>query len=87
MLLYGDMSPQILDNFSILINEIFAPLLTNLLNRIDWPNELKDDIATKFHDLTESVAVVKGKLNHKTFLPLPLNMSEVLVVGQQIVEG
>lgn len=87
MLLYGDLSSQTLENFSIIIEEIFAPLLSNPLNQGTWPIELQHDVTEKFNDLMESVAVVKGNLTNKTFLPLPMNIERVLEVGEQIING
>lgn len=87
MLLYGDLSPQTLDNFSIIIEAIFAPLLSNPMNQHGWPIELQHDVTEKFNDLLESVAVVKGNLSNKTFLPLPMNIDRVLEFGEQIIDG
>lgn len=87
MLLYGDLSSQALDMFSIIVKEIFAPLLSNPLNQIRWPIELQHDVTQKFDNLIESVAVVKGNLSNKTFLPLPMNIDRVLEFGEQIIDG
>lgn len=87
MLLYGDLSSQTLDNFSIIVEQIFAPLLSNPSNQCRWPIELKHDVTEKFNDLLESVAVVKGNLSNKTFLPLPLNIDRALEFGEQIIDG
>lgn len=87
MLLYGDLSSQTLDNFSIIIEKIFAPLLSNPLNQRRWPIELQHDVMEKFNDLMESVTVVMGNLSNKTFLPLPINIDRVLEFGEQIIDG
>lgn len=87
MLLYGDLSSQTLDNFSIIVEKIFAPLLSNPLNQCRWPIELQHDVTEKFNDLMESVTVVVGNMSNKTFLPLPMNIDRVLEFGEQIVDG
>lgn len=87
MLLYGDLSSQTLDNFSIMVEQIFAPLLSNSLNQSWWPIELQHDVMEKFNDLMESVTIVKGSVSNKTFLPLPMNIDRVLQFGEQIIDG
>lgn len=87
MLLHGDISSNALEHFSIIIGEIFAPLLNNPLNQINWPKLLKNDMIEKFHNVLENVAVVKGTLNNKTFLPLPINIQEVLDDSESIING
>lgn len=84
VLLFGDVSSHHLGSFNVIMDEIFAPLLNNSMNQM-WPKLLRDDIASKFHDVGESVAVVLGNLNNKTYLPLPINISEVLEKGERIL--
>lgn len=87
MLLYGDISSNTLDSFTILIDEIYGSLLNNPLNQCAWPKLLQKDVADKFYEILESVAVVKGFLNNKTFLPLPMNVKEFTETVEQIVLG
>lgn len=87
MLLYGDVSSNTLDTFTILIDEIYGALLNNPLNRCTWPKLLQKDVSDKFYEILENVAVVKGFLNNKTFLPLPMNVKEFTETVEQIVLG
>lgn len=87
MLLYGDMSPNTLDTFTVLIDEIYGSLLNNPLNQSAWPKLLQKDVSDKFYEILENVAVVKGCLSNKTFLPLPMNVKEFTETVEQIVLG
>lgn len=87
MLLYGDISSNTLDTFSVLIDEIFGALLNNPLNQKLWPKLLTRDISENFFDALENVAVVKGYLCNKTFLPLPMNSKAFSETVEQIALG
>lgn len=87
MLLYGDISSNTLDTFTVLIDEIYGSLLNNPLNQNVWPSLLQKDISDKFYEVLENVAVVMGYLSNKTFLPLPMNVKEFTETVEQIVLG
>lgn len=87
MLLWGDMSPNTLDTFTVLIDGIYGALLNNPLNQNVWPKFCSKDVGEKFHEILDSVAVVKGYLSNKTFLPLPMNGKEFTETVEQIVLG
>lgn len=87
MLLYGDISSNTLDTFTVLIDEIYGSLLNNPLNQSEWPKFLQKDVSDKFYDVLENVAVVMGNLSNKTFLPLPMNLKEFTETVEQIVLG
>lgn len=87
MLLYGDISSNTLDTFTVLIDEIYGSLLNNPLNQNAWPKLLQKDVSDKFYEVLENVAVVMGYLSNKTFLPLPMNVKEFTETVEQIVLG
>lgn len=87
MLLYGDISSNTLDTFTVLIDEIYGSLLNNPLNQSVWPKLLQKDVSDKFYDVLENVAIVIGNLSNKTFLPLPMNVKEFTETIEQIVLG
>lgn len=87
MLLYGDMSSNTLDTFTILIDEILGSLLNNPLNQNQWPKLVTKDISDKFSEVMENVAILKGNLSNKTFLPIPMNVQEFTETVEQIVLG
>lgn len=87
MLLYGDISSNTLETFTVLIDEIYGSLLNNPLNQNAWPKLLQKDVSEKFYEVLESVAVLRGSLSHKTFLPLPMNVKEFTETVEQIVLG
>lgn len=87
MLLYGDISSNTLDTFTVLIDDICGSLLNNPLNQRTWPQLLQKDVSDKFYEVLENVAVVRGSLSNKTFLPLPMNVKEFTETVEQIVLG
>lgn len=87
MLIYGDISSNTLNAFTILINDIFGSLLNNSQNQNLWPKTLTKEISDKFYEILDNVAIVKGNLTNKTFLPLPMNGGQFSDMVEQIVLG
>ncbi|MEQ2304474.1 hypothetical protein AMECASPLE_027335, partial [Ameca splendens] len=76
-LVYGDLSSAPLDQFSALVGEVVAPLLSNKKNHIKWPQVVSQDIRHHIHCLKTSVLVVSGQVQGKTLLPLPAGSEKV----------
>lgn len=87
MVIYGDISSNTLNAFTMLINDVFGSLLNNLLNQKSWPKLLAKEISEKFYEVLENVAVVKGNQTNRTFLPLPMNVDTFSETVEQIVLG
>lgn len=87
MVIYGDISSNTLNAFTMLINDVFGSLLNNLQNQKSWPNLLAKEISEKFYAVLENVAVVKGNQTKRTFLPLPMNVEKCSETVEQIVLG
>uniref|UniRef100_A0A3Q2SZQ2 Dynein axonemal heavy chain 9 n=1 Tax=Fundulus heteroclitus TaxID=8078 RepID=A0A3Q2SZQ2_FUNHE len=80
-LVYGDLSSAPLDQFSALV---VAPLLSNMINHIKWPQVVSQDIRHHIHSLTTSLLVVSGQVRGKTLLALPAGVEKV---EQSALEG
>nr|XP_004569740.1 dynein heavy chain 9, axonemal [Maylandia zebra] len=76
-LFYGDLSYAPLDQFSALVEEVIAPLLSNSNNYIQWPQVVVQDIKCHVHSLKNSVFVVSGQIQGKTLLPLPAGSERI----------
>ncbi|XP_030610318.1 dynein axonemal heavy chain 9 isoform X3 [Archocentrus centrarchus] len=76
-LVYGDLSYAPLDQFSALVEEVIAPLLSNSKNCTQWPQVVSQDIKCHFHSLKTSVFVVCGQVQGKTLLPLPAGSEQL----------
>ncbi|XP_075314376.1 dynein axonemal heavy chain 9 [Odontesthes bonariensis] len=76
-LVYGDLSHAPLDQFSALVEEVVAPLLSNSNNHAQWPRVVSQDIRRHVHSLKTSVVVVSGHVQGKTLLPLPAGSERV----------
>lgn len=87
MVIYGDISSNTLNAFTMLINDVFGSLLNNLLNQKLWPKLLAKEISDKFYEVLENVAVVRGNQTNRTFLPLPMNVVKFSETVEQIVLG
>ncbi|CAG5911397.1 unnamed protein product [Menidia menidia] len=70
-LVYGDLSHAPLDQFSALVEEVIAPLLSSCTNHAQWPQVVSQDIRQYVHSLRNSVFVVSGRVQGKTLLPHP----------------
>lgn len=87
MVIYGDISSNTLNAFTMLINDVYGSLLNNLLNQKSWPKLLAKEISDKFYEVLENVAVVRGNQTNRTFLPLPMNVGTFSETVEQIVLG
>uniref|UniRef100_A0A3B5KZ59 Dynein, axonemal, heavy chain 9 n=1 Tax=Xiphophorus couchianus TaxID=32473 RepID=A0A3B5KZ59_9TELE len=76
-LVYGDLSSAPLDQFSALVGEVVAPLLSNMKNHIKWPHVVSQDIKHHVHSLKTGVLVLSGQVQGKTLLPLPAGFEKV----------
>ncbi|KAJ3249578.1 hypothetical protein HDU78_000105 [Chytriomyces hyalinus] len=70
-LIMGDLSSNPLEFLSILLEEVYLPLLTNPKNLEAWPEVVANDVLRHFHQLNGAVYVISGKSKGKTMLPLP----------------
>uniref|UniRef100_A0A3Q3DHJ9 Dynein axonemal heavy chain 17 n=1 Tax=Hippocampus comes TaxID=109280 RepID=A0A3Q3DHJ9_HIPCM len=76
-LVCGDLSCSPLDQFSALIEEVVAPLLSNSRNHTDWPQVVAQDVRHLIHSLKSSVFVMSGQVQGKTLLPLTVGLESV----------
>ncbi|KNC98871.1 dynein beta chain, flagellar outer arm [Spizellomyces punctatus DAOM BR117] len=67
----GDLSANPLEFLSVLLEEVYLPLLTNPKNLESWPEVVANDVLRHFHQLNGAVYVISGKSKGKTMLPLP----------------
>ncbi|KAJ3220317.1 hypothetical protein HK099_004389 [Clydaea vesicula] len=67
----GDLSSNPLEFLSVLLDEVYLPLLTNSKNLENWPEVVANDVLRHFHNLNGAVYVISGKSKGKTMLPLP----------------
>ncbi|CAN9508871.1 unnamed protein product [Ophioblennius macclurei] len=67
----GDLSYTPLGQFSALVEEVVAPLLSNSQNQAEWPQVVSQDIRHHVHSLQNNVLVVSGRVQGRTLLPLP----------------
>lgn len=52
------MSPKPIDDLSILVDEVFYPLLTNEQNQRGWPEVIKKDMEIQLQELRNTIAEV-----------------------------
>lgn len=60
-LIIGDLSGSQLDHLSVLIEEIYLPLLQNQRNVEAWPEVVVEDVIRHFEKLNGSVYVINGQ--------------------------
>lgn len=71
-LIMGDLGTNPLEFLSILLEEVYMPLLSNPKNLELWPDVVAFDVLRHFHQLNGAVYVISGKSKGRTMLPLPL---------------
>uniref|UniRef100_G3NCH8 Dynein, axonemal, heavy chain 9 n=1 Tax=Gasterosteus aculeatus aculeatus TaxID=481459 RepID=G3NCH8_GASAC len=76
-LLYGTLSHAPLHQFSALVEEVVAPLLSNSRNHSEWPQVVSQDVRRHVHSLQTNVFVVSGRVQGHTLLPPPAGSDSV----------
>lgn len=61
-LVFGDISARPMHDVSILLDDIFYPILNNINNQTEWPEVIKKDIDLHIQDLRNAIAEVSVKL-------------------------
>lgn len=56
---------------------MFAPILSNPLNREGWPKCVGDDVLKHVHSFRTTVLEVRGKVLGQTLLPMPVGTEKV----------
>jgi dynein heavy chain, axonemal len=54
------MSPKPMNDISILLDEVYYPILNNPANQEGWPDIIKKDIDSHIQDLRNVIAEVSG---------------------------
>ncbi|XP_069187118.1 dynein beta chain, ciliary-like [Procambarus clarkii] len=72
--IFGDISPQPLDQLSTLIEEVIIPMLENPANRSGWPEMVCEDLSQQLYSLRGTVYRMWGQLRGQTLLPLPFGL-------------
>ncbi|GAB0093903.1 hypothetical protein DMENIID0001_090950 [Sergentomyia squamirostris] len=86
-IIFGDTSSRSIEDLAVLVEEVFFPLLSNQLNRIDWPEPIAKDVESHMQELRDVVAEVRGNIVNKTILPMPITIARVLETCANIVAG
>ncbi|PSN39336.1 Dynein beta chain [Blattella germanica] len=87
ILIFGDISAKPIDELSVLVQEVFVPLLSNPLNQTTWPQVVANDVMKHVYELKNIVYEVRGKINGQTLLPMPVGVERVHEVEQTIIES
>lgn len=71
-LAFMELSKSVLENMSLLCQEVFLPVLANPQNQHGWSDLVsKDLIENKFHNFLSTIYVTIGEVKGRTMLPIP----------------
>ncbi|KAI4493969.1 hypothetical protein M0802_009345 [Mischocyttarus mexicanus] len=84
LLIIGDLSHRVVDQLATLIDNVFAPLLSNSNNHRDLPDVAIQDISKHVHSLRGTLYQVKGQVNGRTVLPMPAGLEKVTEVERLV---
>ncbi|CAG7717651.1 unnamed protein product [Allacma fusca] len=76
-LIYGDLSPQLLENLVTNMEEIIGPISWVDMNDEKWPDQVVSDSKERSQIISNTLHSLKGQLKGKTWLPVPLNLLEL----------
>jgi dynein heavy chain len=57
-IIFGDTSNRPMNDLSVMLDEIFYPMLNNPVNQEGWPDVIKKDVETQVQDLRNLLAEV-----------------------------
>ncbi|KAG5679915.1 hypothetical protein PVAND_009451 [Polypedilum vanderplanki] len=86
-IIYGDMSPNPINDLSVILDEIVYPILSNPLNQENWPEVIKKDVDSHVQELRNVIAEVKGSISNQTVLPMPITIDKVFDVESALQAG
>uniref|UniRef100_A0A182T979 Dynein heavy chain tail domain-containing protein n=1 Tax=Anopheles maculatus TaxID=74869 RepID=A0A182T979_9DIPT len=86
-IIYGDLTPNPIDDLSILVDEIFYPMINNPQNQEGWPTAIVKDIDNHVQELRNIISEVKGNIINQTLLPMPIAIDNIMQVGEEVLEG
>ncbi|BFF92572.1 dynein beta chain ciliary [Drosophila madeirensis] len=86
-LMIGDLLPNPLKNLSVLLDEVFFPLLNNPANQVGWTSVIANDMKTESQKMRNGIAQMMGLLINRTILPLPICMDEVMDAAPAVAAG
>lgn len=83
----GDILPNVLENLSVLCDDVIFPVVNNPVNQDGWTSVIVNDMKTESQDLRNGIAQMKGIVINRTILPLPICIDEVMDCAPQIASG
>ncbi|KAL9898325.1 dynein beta chain, ciliary [Glossina fuscipes fuscipes] len=86
-LMIGDILPNVLENLSVICDDVIFPLLNNPVNQNGWTSVIVNDMKTESQDLRNGIAQMKGLVINRTILPLPICIDEVMESAPAIAKG
>ncbi|XP_037911922.1 dynein beta chain, ciliary-like [Hermetia illucens] len=86
-LLIGDVSPKPLEDLSVLVDNVFLPILSNPQNHEGWTAVIEKDVQMEIQNLRNNIAEFKGIMINRTILPMPITIDEVMKIAPQIARG
>ncbi|XP_058061407.1 LOW QUALITY PROTEIN: dynein beta chain, ciliary-like [Anopheles bellator] len=86
-IIYGDLTPNPIDDLSILVDEIFYPMINNPQNQEGWPTAIVKDIDSHVQELRNIISEVKGNIINQTLLPMPISIDNIMQVGEEVLQG
>lgn len=86
-LIYGDLATRTIDQLSVLVEEIFVPLLAFKENYKAWPTMVGQDVQKQIHSLKSTVHQVRGQVSGETILAMPVGVDEMVKISAQISEN
>jgi dynein heavy chain len=68
---YEEISPNTLRQLSLLLEELYLPMLKNQKNQKNWPKVVGQDIIRNIHRFRGNLSMVIGQTHGNTILPVP----------------
>ncbi|ESO12478.1 hypothetical protein HELRODRAFT_155577 [Helobdella robusta] len=73
-IIFGDIGQSPIQQFSLFLEEVMLPILSNKKNCETWPRVIYEDIMQNVQELSSAAYVLSGLVKGRTLLPLPYNM-------------
>ncbi|XP_007888401.2 dynein axonemal heavy chain 11-like [Callorhinchus milii] len=77
-LFLGEISQNPVEHLTVVINEVLVPVLSNINNHSGWPQAVSQDLNKYMEIIRSNTLVIRGQVQGKTILALPLNAENVI---------
>ncbi|XP_022817840.1 dynein beta chain, ciliary-like [Spodoptera litura] len=83
----GEMSGNVLNDLTVLADEVIGPLLCNPENQRGWPRIVQNDMRRHVNELRNLMYQLKGEMTSQVLLPMPAGVETIYQAESRLKES